>query len=504
MQRLNRWQQINALLRWPARRPRARRYSVLMGLTLVVLMALGLGRSPALADVPRHYTELEFEPLPEIQVPRYTRFELDNGIKIVLMEDHELPLVSGTAMFNTGSRWEPLEQVGLASITGEVMRSGGTLNHPADDLNQILEQDAASIETGIGNASGSASFSSLSKDTNEVLTLFAEVIRQPAFPQDKIDLALFQREGSIARRNDDPESIIGREFNKLIYGSDSPYARTTEYHTLANISRNDILAFYDRYIQPNNMMIGIVGDFNTRQMRSRLDALFGDWQATQPLADAPLPPVAQAQEGGIFLIDQPQLTQSSIRIGHLGGQLNDPNFASLSVMNEVMNGLGGRLVNEVRSRQGLAYVVYAFWSARYDYPGIFVAGGQTRSEATVPFIQAVKAEIAKLKAAPISQDELARAQDAVVNSFVFSFERPSQTLNRVMTYEYYGYPQDFIFDYQRAIAATTPEDVLNAARTYLDPDKLVTLVVGNQADIDPALNRLGEVTMVDVAIPPRP
>jgi zinc protease len=277
-----------------------------------------------------------------------------------------------------------------------------------------------------------------------------------------------------------------------------------EYSTLDNIAREDMVAFYDRYIQPNNMMLGIVGDFETREMRSLIEETFGDWQATQPVPTPELPPVEQVQTGGLFVVDQPQLTQSNIRIGHLGGLLNDPNYASLSVMNEVMNGLGGRLVNEVRSRQGLAYVVYAFWSARYDYPGIFVAGGQTRSEATVPFIESVKAEIETLRTSSITEDELSRAQDSVLNSFVFSFERPSQILSRVMNYEYYGYPEDFIFQYQQAIADTTTEDVLNAARTYLDPSKLVTLVVGNVAEIDPPLSDLGmEITPIDVTIPPR-
>ncbi|MBF2087563.1 MAG: insulinase family protein [Synechococcales cyanobacterium K44_A2020_017] len=505
MQRLKRWQWIKtAPQQWHASLQRKLiRYGVVMGLTMVVLV-LGFGRSPALADTPRHYTELEFAPLPEIQVPNYTRVELDNGIKVFLIEDHELPLVSGTAIFGTGDRLEPGDQVGLAGLTGEVMRSGGTLNHPADELNQILEQDAASIETGIGGASGSASFDTLTKDAGEVLQLFAEVIRQPAFPQEKIDLAKSQREGGIARRNDDPDSILGREFSKLIYGEDSPYARTMEYSTLDNIAREDMVAFYDRYIQPNNMMLGIVGDFETREMRSLIEETFGDWQATQPVPTPELPPVEQVQTGGLFVVDQPQLTQSNIRIGHLGGLLNDPNYASLSVMNEVMNGLGGRLVNEVRSRQGLAYVVYAFWSARYDYPGIFVAGGQTRSEATVPFIESVKAEIETLRTSSITEDELSRAQDSVLNSFVFSFERPSQILSRVMNYEYYGYPEDFIFQYQQAIADTTTEDVLNAARTYLDPSKLVTLVVGNVAEIDPPLSDLGmEITPIDVTIPPR-
>jgi len=129
----------------------------------------------------RHYTELTFPPLSEVKVPPYTRFQLNNGMIVYLMEDHELPLVGGTAMFRTGDRWEPGDKVGLAGITGTVMRSGGTQKHPPDELNQLLEQRAARVETSIGEVSGSASFNCLTKDLPEVFGLFAEVIREPAF-----------------------------------------------------------------------------------------------------------------------------------------------------------------------------------------------------------------------------------------------------------------------------------------------------------------------------------
>jgi zinc protease len=338
------------------------------------------------------------------------------------------------------------------------------------------------------------------------MRLFAEVLRKPAFPQDKIELAKTQREGSILRRNDDPGDIVSREFSKLVYGSESPYARTIEYSTLDNITRDDIIGFYERYIQPNNMLLGIVGDFETDEMRSLIEETLADWQATQPVPVLTPPTVEQAHEGGVFLVDQPHLTQSNVRLGHLGGQYNNPDYANLSVMNEVLNGFSGRLVNEVRSRQGLAYVVYAFWAARFDYPGIFVSGGQTRSETTVPFIQSVMDEIEKIRTTPITDEELSRAKDSVLNSFVFSFESPDQTLSRVMNYEYYGYPEDFIFQYQQDIEDTTVEDVLQAAQTYLEPSKLVTLVVGNAAQIEPPLSALSndvEVTQIDISIPSR-
>ncbi|MBF1999535.1 MAG: insulinase family protein [Synechococcales cyanobacterium M58_A2018_015] len=489
----------------------ASRTLVRYGLVAVVmtLLVLGLGRSPALAVTPRHYTELQFSPLPAIQLPNYTRFELSNGLKVYLLEDHELPLVSGVATIYTGDRLEPADKVGLASIVGGVMRSGGTQTHPADELNQILERKAAAIETSINVTAGNASFNALSDDLEEVFNLFTEVLRQPAFPQEKIDFYKNQWRGAIARRNDNPEEIAGREFQKLIYGDTSPYARTTEYKTLDNISRADVLEFYRRYYYPNNILLGIIGDFDSATMRSQIEARLGDWQPTaNPVGRAllsELPQVKQARMGGVFLVDQPQLSQSNIQMGHLGGKLDNPDYAALSVMNEVLNGLGGRLVNEVRSRQGLAYSVYALWSPQFDYPGLFIAGGQTRSDATVPFIKATLKELQQIRTTSISESELQRAKDSVLNAFVFNFATPYQTLSRVMRYDYYGYPQDFIFRYQKQVAATTTADVQRVAQTYLQPQQFVTLVVGNGAAIDPPLSTLTPgtpVTLVDITIPP--
>ncbi|MBM0742137.1 insulinase family protein [Phormidium sp. CLA17] len=479
---------------------------VLVPLILLLLTTM----LPVQAATPKHYTELTFPPLPELKVPPYERFQLANGMVIYLMEDHELPLVGGTAIIRTGDRLEPVDQVGLADLMATVMRTGGTATQSGDDLNRFLERRAASVETGMSDSSGSAGFSALTEDLETVFGLFAEVVRNPSFPEAKLNLAKTQQRGAIARRNDTPGGIAGREFEKLLYGSTSPYARTVEYATLDGIAREDLVRFYQQYFLPKNILLGIVGDFNPVKMRSLIEAKFGDWKptATQSATAQPtdaIPSASQANQGGVFLVDQPQLTQSSVQIGHLGGQINSPDYAALSVMNGVLNGFGGRLFNQVRSRQGLAYTVYAAWRPNYDYPGTFVAGGQTRSDATVPFIQSIFAEIDKIRTQPVTTTELAYAKDTVLNSFIFNFQDPGQTLARLLRYEYFGYPKDFIFQYRQGVEATTVADVQRVAQTYLKPEKLVTLVVGSSAQIQPPLSALSantKVTAIDVTIPP--
>ena len=475
-----------------------------LSIGLIITLLVLIIRLPAIADTPtpKHYTELEFPDLPEIQLPEYERYELDNGMVVYLVEDRDLPLVSGTAIIRTGSRFEPANKIGLAELTGAVMRSGGTQNHPAEELNLILEQKAASVETQINKTSGSASFSTLSEDLDRVFSLFAEVLRQPAFAADKFTLAKNQKKGAIARRNDNPQEIATREFDKLIYGETSPYGRTVEYSTLDNISRQDAIDFYQQYFCPDNIILGIVGDFDSEAMAEKIDNAFGNWQVEGVPAPTEMPAVTQKYENGLFLVNRPQLTQSNIFLGHLGGQFNNPDYPVLSVINGVLNGFGGRLFNEVRSRQGLAYSVYGYWNPNYDFDGTFIAGGQTQSENTVSFVKSVKAEIQKLRTTPITEQELINAQESILNSFVFNFENPAQTLSRLMRYEYFGYPEDFIFRYQDEVKNTTVEDVLQVAQEYLQPDKIVTLVVGNAQAINPPLSSLEqEVTTVDISIP---
>ncbi len=478
--------------------------SILLAMAaLSLVLTLGWSR-PANAVTARHYTDLEFAPLSEIQIPDFERYELPNGMVVYLMEKHDLPLVSGSATFRAGEFMEPESKTGLAGLMGEAMRVGGTANYTPDELNQFLEQRAASVETSLGATSGSASFSVLSEDLADVFSIFAEVIQQPAFAPEKIDLIKSQYRGSIARRNDNPDDVTTREFRKLIYGDESPFARMVEYSDIDNISRDDVVDFYQTAIQPRGTILGISGDFDAAQMKALIEEFFADWSpSVRAKANVKVPDVEQ-QTNGLYVVDQPQLTQSYIHIGHLGGRLDSPDHAPMVILNEVLNGFGGRLFNDIRSRQGLAYVVYAVWSPRYDYPGLFIGGGQTRSEATVPFIETMYREIQRVREEPISAAELQFAKDAVLNSFVFNFATPEQTLSRLIRYEYYGYPSDFVYKFQKAVESATVEQVLEAAQRNLKPSDLVTIVVGNIEAIDPSLGTLAEevkITPIDITIP---
>lgn len=449
----------------------------------------------------KHYVDLEYPPLRDIEIPEVEQVTLQNGMKLFLLEDHELPLIRMSARIRTGSIYEPADKVGLAGIAGEVMRTGGTKSQTGDEIDETLENIAASVETGIGESSGYASMSVLKQDIDTGLTILADVLMNPEFREDKIELAKVQRRTSIARRNDDVSEIAFREFVKLIYGADSPYARHAEYATIANITRDDLIAFHQRFFHPNNLLLGVWGDFETDAMVKKLEQTFKDWPKTQ-VTIPPKPQVDYEYRQTVHLIEKKDVNQTNIIMGHIGGRRDDPDYFALILMNRILGqGFTSRLFRNVRSRAGLAYSVFGVYSANYDYPGVLYVGCQTKSETTVQAIRALRAEVRGMTEAEVTDEELAIARESYLNSFVFNFDSEGEIINRLMTYEYYGYPHDFLMTARERIEDVTKADILRVAKEHLHPDEMQILAVGRPEDFDEPLSGLGEVNEIDITIP---
>jgi zinc protease len=456
------------------------------------------GRSQAQTQ-PINPETLKFPPLRDFKVTEPTRVELSNGMVVYLLEDHELPVINLTSYIRTGGRWDPADKVGLASIAADVIRTGGTTTKTGDQIDEQLERIAASVETSAGLESGTASMSVLKEDLDTGLSVLADVLMNPAFPQDKIDLVKIQTRDSIARRNDNIGGITTREFNKLLYGADNPYARTEEYETLNNITREDLIAFHKRYYHPNNMIVGMWGDFNTDEMKAKLESYFGKWQRAQ-LDLPPVPQVNYQPNGRVFFINKENVNQSNVAIGHLGGKQSDPDYFLLLTLNRV---LGERFYTNIRDREGLAYSVYAFWGAGTDRPGSFTMGGQTKSESTMKFINSMIAEIENVAKEEVKDEELTRAKESILNSFIFNFDTTGKIVSRLLYYEYYGYPKDYLARYKERVEKVTKADLLRVAKEYIRPEKFTFLVAGKEKDFDSPLTslNLGEVAKLDISIP---
>ncbi|MBN2105263.1 insulinase family protein [bacterium] len=455
----------------------------------------------------KHYKELTYPSLGTIEMPEKTTVTLNNGMKLILIEDHELPFIKMRAEFFTGSYWgDPDDQAGLACITGEVMRTGGSTQMSGDEIDEELESIAASIETWINQVSGGASVSALKDHFDKVAEIFADVLRDPEFPDDKIELAKVQEKSAISRRNDNPGEIAQREFYKLIYKNCALY-RDEEYATIDAITRDDIVNFHKKWVRPNGMVIGIWGDFKTGTMISKLKNLFEDWQPVPDPVEKKVT-VPYQYEYSVNLVEKTDVNQSNIYIGHLGGTKKiGPNnhsedYAAILMMNQILGGgLSSRLFSRVRSDQGLAYAVYGGCETRFLYPGAFYTHSSTQSGRTVEAIRAMLKEIRLMTEKPVTEEELTRAKEGWLNSYVFNFDQVGEIAARLVQYAYNNYPDDFLQQARQNVEKVTREDVLRVAQTYLKPDQVHILVVGNSSDFDEPLSVLGNVNTIDITIP---
>jgi len=349
--------------------------------------------------------------------------------------------------------------------------------------------------------SASMSFSALKESADQVLATFKDVMTDPEFRQDKIDLELSQLRSSIARRNDEASSIPVRELASILYGRNTPYGWQIEYADLTHIHRDDLIQFYRRFYFPKNIMLAVYGDFSASEMKDKLEKLFGGWTATQPPAP-PFPPVTAKPAPGVYLAEKDDVTQTFFAMGELGGTLRDKDYPALQVAADILGeGFSSRLVSQIRTKLGYAYDVSAAWAANYNHPGTFRIDGSTKSASTTETLQAAIAEVEKLRTTEVTERELAEAKESVLNSFVFLFDSPAKTLNRVMRYEYFGYPKDFLFEYRKGIDSVTRADVLRVAKEHFKTENLAIVAVGNPKDFGKPLTALGKVTPIDLTIP---
>lgn len=452
----------------------------------------------------QEWTKIPIPKLPAFRPQEPKRIELPNGMVIFLQEDHELPFIDMSARIRGGSRVEPANKTGLVSLYGEVWRTGGTKSQTGDQLDDYLEIRAAKVETG-GNAdSTTIGLSSLKEDFNDVFKIFADLLRDPEFRADKLELAKREAADSISRRNDEASEVARREAGKLAYGKDNPYVREPEYATVDAVTRQDLVDWHNKYVYPNNIIVGVAGDFDPAQMEAKLRAAFGSW-GKGPVVKPPDIQFTPAKPG-YYLIKRDDVNQSSIRMVTLGITRKSPDYYPIEVFNEAFGGgFSGRLIQSIRTAQGLAYGVGGGIGTRFDHPGITQIAMGTKSETTIKAINSLFEQIELLHTTkPVTDDEIKRAKDTILNNFVFNFDTPGKVLQERMAYEYYGYPPDFLEQYRAGIEKVTTADVARVANKYLHKDQLAVLVTGNAADFDKPLSSLGSVQDVDITIPPPP
>ncbi|HEY2499579.1 MAG TPA: pitrilysin family protein [Candidatus Angelobacter sp.] len=447
------------------------------------------------------WQKVPIPPLRQFKPQEPRRVELPNGMVIFLQEDHELPMIDGIIRIRGGSRDEPAEKVGMIALYADVWRTGGTKSKTGDELDDFLEAHAARVEASDNADSTFLSWSSLKENFDQIFPVVLDLLENPEFRQDKIDLAKQQFASLISRRNDDLDDIAQRESTKLAYGPENPYARSAEYSTVDAITREDLLQWHQRTMAPANMILGVAGDFDSAAMEQKLRQAFGSMPRGEKFVSAPI--TFHSAKPGIYFVEKNDVNQSEIEMVDLGIDRRNPDYYPIEVMNQLFGGgFASRLFINIRTKQGLAYSVGGGVGAAPDHPGITRFAMGTKSGSTAAGIDALRREMDKLITGTVSTEEMKKAKDAILNSFIFEFDSKQKVLAERMRYEFYGFPPDFLEQYRANIEKVTASDVDRVARKYVHPEKMAVLVVGNAKDFDRELSTFGKVTPIDITIPP--
>ena len=451
-------------------------------------------------DSRRAIESLQFPPL-RFSPPMPKRVKLSNGVPVYLLPDKTLPILQLFVVSKAGVAHVPDSLWGVGWHADEIIRSGGTTRLSPDSVDKLLDFYAIQFQLNTENEQSRAFVSGLSRYRDEMLELTFDLLRNPRNDTSRIRILAAQQEENWRRRNDQPFSVIARAWNQVMLG-DHPLGRTLATPAeIAGFTPQRFRWVEERIFCPENLLIGVTGDFDERPLIAKLENLFRGWERCKA-GLRELPPLHFAQGPPVVLVEK-DFNQTSIRMGHAGGLkvANTPDYFASAVAEFLLGGGGGfssRLLQRVRSDSGFAYSVFSFWEATPKREGQFAAGAQVRAEKTVAALKLMRQIVGSMATEPVTAKDVKLAQDNRVNSFVFQFENAGQIVSQQLSYAVNGLPPNWFEVYLQGIQRVTPEQVTDVAQRYLHPDRLVTVVVGKPTAFDRPLSDYGLVTALPV------
>ncbi|HUS11467.1 MAG TPA: pitrilysin family protein [Pyrinomonadaceae bacterium] len=435
-------------------------------------------------DIPSHPRELKYTPLTFTPPKREPyRHVLANGVVVYLVEDHDLPLINISTLVRTGTYLDPAGKEGLASLTGAQMRLGGTASRSAEEFDEAAAFLAANISNSIGAIQGNAGINLLTKDIDQGLALYFDMLKNPRFQEDRIKLAKSQLLQNMERRNDSTDAIEDREWARLMYGVNHFSAKLATKASIESITREDLIAFHQKYYQPGGFIFAVSGDFNTKEMIGKLEAAMKGWPPNKNVPEVPKTPYTSV--AGVYAVNKADVNQGRVSIGHIGAMRDNPDYYALTIMNDILGGGGftSRITSRVRSDEGLAYSAGSSYGFGVYNPGIFRASFQSKNPTTSQAIEIVMEEINRLRTSKVTAEELETAKNFLIEVFPHNFSTAAQIAGVFAQDEFTKRAPDYWTNYRDRVRAVTADDVQRVAQKYLQPDKLVVLVVGNIDEI---------------------
>jgi predicted Zn-dependent peptidase len=451
-----------------------------------LLLSITFARAQAEA-IPDRPEKLNFPPLvytpPQ---PESFRLQLKTGPIAYLVPDRELPLVTITILVRAGAYLEPPQKEGVADFTGHLLVRGGTAGRTAEALEERLAFLAASLNSAVGDDAGSVNLNLLSKDLTEGLAILREVLTTPRFQSDKVDLYREQTIQAMRQRNDDSSSIEAREYEYLAFGTNFWATRNSTEASVTNLTIDDLKAFHRKWFHPGNFVVAASGDFERNEMIAKLEALFGNWPF-QGEIPPPIPTNSVMAKPGLYLVEK-DVNQGRVAVMLPGVRRDDPNYPAILVMNDILGGGGftSRIMNRVRSDEGLAYGASSGFPGGVYYPLPFHAGFQSKSRTVAFATSIVLEEMKRIAEKTVSDEELNTAKRSFIDTFPQAFNTKTKTAAQFARDEFTGrfkVQPNYWNTWRSRIESVTKDDVLRVAQQYLHPDKAVILVVGKKEEI---------------------
>ncbi len=428
---------------------------------------------------------------PKFALPAIEKMKLSNGLEVWAVKQTELPIISMNMVFKTGATFEPEGKNGVAGMTSNQLNKGTKTRSAVEIANQ-LQSIGASVFAGSAWDSTSVSMSTLTKNLDQALDIYADVMVNSSFPETELETARRQTLVGFTQRKSDPNAVANLVYNKLLYGN-HPYGKqlSGDENSVKALKRDDLVSFYESTYRPNNAVLIVVGDVDGQSLIPKLEKTFANWKAGEVKSNS-LPNAGGMEKAGIYLVDKPGAAQSVVSIGQVGVERSNPDYYAIQIMNTILGGgFTSRLNQNLRENKGYTYGAGSGFAFRRG-AGPFTASADVQTAVTKEAIAEFMKELSGIRGAiPVTAQELQENKQNIIRRFPAGFETIGQVSGQLSNVVVYGLPDSYFNDYITKINAVTVADVNRVAQKYLDPSKMAIVIVGDKKEIEPKLKELG-------------